>query len=566
MTTKPMSRKEWYKVAPIVTLMIMLSASATWAQNLPSSADPSRIEPFASSPVPTQPPSKIIVPEAQSTPQIPENAKDITFTLTQLDIHGATLFSSKQLKKLYQSYVNKEIPLSHLWKIAEQITQLYQQKGYFLCRAYVPAQEIDDGKVTLEVVEGSITEVTIEDSALTEYTLVDALIERLKQQKPISAYQLESFMLQMNALPGVEFRAFVEPAQGKEAGMTRLSLRPTTKKGTGSVSVDNFGSRFLGPYQTTATYHDSFIPLQQTTLSAMSSIPSDELRFIAFRHATPIYPDWQIELAGHYVDATPGASLAPNDIQSNALELGIGISWQPIRQRQENLTTSLELTGQNSNGDIFGDNPLTRDRIRAARLFLHYDTADAWSGYNYLSLTVNQGISILGANAQQDSHLSRAEADPTFTSMQFNYMRQQAMMSEFMAISQFASQIASGSLYAAEEFGFGGQAFGRAYDPSEMTGDHGVAASFELRYLGFAPQQDITFAPYGFYDIGKVWNEEAGGIDELGMSAGFGLRLDHPTGLAGNLGLAWPLDHAISNPIYGNGKNPRLLMQMSYGF
>ena len=150
--------------------------------------------------------------------------------------------------------------------------------------------------------------------------------------------------------------------------------------------------------------------------------------------------------------------------------------------------------------------------------------------------------------------------------MQLSYTRQQSIYGNFMAIGQLSGQYASGPLFSAEEFGYGGQAFGRAYDPSEITGDHGIAASLELRYLGFDPWEGITFAPYTFYDIGKVWNEDVGGVDESGSSAGLGMRLSHSSGLSDNLGPAWPLCREISAPIYGNGKNPRVLFQLSYTF
>lgn len=553
-------------LANVAAVALALGASSALAQTLPGPADPSRIEPLEQPSIPDRPPAKLVIPEVKSSITIPDAAKQVTFTLQQIKLDGVTAFSENELAKIYQPYLNQEVPLASLWMIAGQITQRYQDEGYFLSRAYVPAQEIDSGTVTIKVVEGYIAEVDIEDKALAERSLIQALVERIKAEKPLNAYDLESFMLQMNALPGEEFRAFVEPTPGAEAGVTRLSLRPEEESGKGSVSFDNFGSRFLGPYQVTVTYQDSFLPLQQTTLSALTSTPTDELKYAAFRHSAPIYPDWTVELSGNYVTAAPGASLQPNDITSDSIDLGIGISWQPIRQRQENLIASLELTGKNTNGDILDNNPLTRDRIRAARGRVSYDTNDGWNGYNYITLGINHGLEVLGASDKGDLNLSRAEAEPDFTTAQFSYTRQQAIYSNFMAIGQFSGQLASGPLFSAEEFGYGGQAFGRAYDPSEITGDHGIAASLELRYLGFNPWQDITFAPYTFYDIGKVWNEDTGGVDESGSSAGLGMRLSHSSGLAGNVGLAWPLTREISTPIYGNGKNPRVLFQLSYGF
>ena len=148
-------------------------------------------------------------------------------------------------------------------------TQHYRHRGYFLSRAYVPAQEIEEGTITLTVVEGYIASVVLDD-ALGGRPLVQKLIARFTAQKPLSAAALESFMLQLNTLPEVEFRAFVEPLENMEPGAVQLSLAPSDEKAKGSVSFDNFGSRFLGPYQGTVTYQDIFLPLQQTTLSALT--------------------------------------------------------------------------------------------------------------------------------------------------------------------------------------------------------------------------------------------------------------------------------------------------------
>lgn len=489
--------------ANVAAVAFALGACSALADTLPSPADPSRIEPLDQQSVPERPPAKIVIPEVKSSITVPDAAKQLTFTLQRVKIDGVTAFTENEVAKIYQPYLNRDVPLASLWMIAGQISQLYQDKGYFLSRAYVPAQEIEGGTVSINVVEGYIAEVDIEDKAFAKHRLTQAMVERIKAEKPISAYDLESFMLQMKALPGNEFRAFVEPIKDADAGVTRLSLRSAGKTGRGSVSFDNFGSRFLGPYQATVTYQDSFLPLQETTLSALATTPSDELKYAAFRHKAAIYPDWTVELSGNYVIAAPGASLKPNDITSESVNLGIGISWQPIRQRQENLIASLEFTGRNTNSYIHDDNPLTRDRIRAARGRLSYDTSDRWNGYNYITIGINQGLEVLGASDKGDLYLSRAGAEPDFTTVQLSYTRQQSIYGNFMAIGQLSGQYASGPLFSAEEFGYGGQAFGRAYDPSEITGDHGIAASLELRYLGSIRGRESPSRPIRFTISGR---------------------------------------------------------------
>jgi hemolysin activation/secretion protein len=135
-----------------------------------------------------------------------------------------------------------------------------------------------------------------------------------------------------------------------------------------------------------------------------------------------------------------------------------------------------------------------------------------------------------------------------------------------VAIGQVSGQIASKPLFSSEEFGYGGQDFGRAYDPSELVGDSGIKGSLEIRYLGLKPGFDVNLSPYAFYDIGKVWNEDTGGISESGSSAGFGVSISHSTGFSGNFGLAYPLTRKINTPIDGNPEGPRYLFQARYSF
>ncbi len=549
-----------------VIIAIACFSSSAGAQPVPGAADTSRIEPLQNTPgIPDNMPASSSVSSPMPETEIPASAVTARMVLHEVEVEGVSAFSQEEIAQIYAPYLGKEVTLEKVWRFAGEITDLYRKKGYFLSRAYVPAQEIENGTVTIRVVEGYIADVGLDDP-IGQRDVIRKILRRLKSFKPVSALQLESAMLQLNDLPGVSFRAFVEPLDNGEQGGVRLSLVPSEDAPRASISFDNFGSRYLGPYQGTASVQDSILPLQETQLMGLSSLPSDELRYVAMQHRIPLYPGWAMEFSGSYVTAAPGASLAPNDIRSDSVDLALGVVWQPIRQREENLLAAVEINGKNTNGDIFRDNPLTRDRMRVARLRLNYDTDDAWDGYNYLSAGINHGLEIIGASEKGDLNLSRAEAAPDFTTLTMNYTRQQALPGEWLSVGQVAGQIASDPLFSAEEFGYGGQSFGRAYDPSEITGDHGLAGMFELRYLGVDPWLDSAFVPYTFYDIGKVWNKDSGGSDFSASSAGLGVRVSHQLGIYGNLGLAWPLSRAIEEPIYGNGKNPRLMLQIGWEF
>jgi hemolysin activation/secretion protein len=474
-----------------------------------------------------------------------------------------TAFTESELSDIYQGSLQQTITLDYIWDFANQITQRYQDKGYFLSRANIPQQEIENGIVEIEIIEGYIAEVDL-NKKLAERVQIKQLISRLKDDKPTNAYNLESFMLQMNALPGQQFRAIIEPIKGVEQGQVKLSLIPKEQKAQYSAAFNNYGSLFLGPYQMVTNYQGSFFPLQQTTLSLFTSLPADELKSVAFNHSIPLYPNFRVDLFGDYVNAYPGDSLEILEIESKSSSFGAKLSWQPIRQRLENLVTSFELSGKNTDSYILQDVLQTQDRIRAIRVKLNYDVTDSFNGYNYLFFSINQGMKIFNSSDQGDSYLSRSEAEPDFTTLQFDYTRQQSISSTFMIVTQLLGQIASAPLFSSEEFGYGGQVFGRAYDPSEITGDDGVSASIELRYLGISSWKQNHLTPYAFYDIGKVWNKDSGGVSQSAASSGLAIDWIHASGFNAQIGIAWPLTRNASNPIHGDGTDPKLLLQLSY--
>ncbi|MEM7617668.1 MAG: ShlB/FhaC/HecB family hemolysin secretion/activation protein, partial [Pseudomonadota bacterium] len=548
-------------------ILALFNINIALSQNLPGPADSIYIDPFKEQKkIPNKPPERFIIPEVNNNIEIPNAAKNINFTLRKLQINGSTIFSEEELKELYSKYIDKKISLEVVWMIAGRITSKYQSAGYFISKAYVPAQEISDGIVIINVVEGKISDVQIDSESSNNY-LIQQMIAELKTNIPINAYKLESFMLRMNDLPGLEYRALMEPMNDSGDGATRLNLKPIEESPSSKVSFDNYGSRFIGPFRTTLIYQDSFLPLHDTSFAILASNPTSEVKYGSVQHDISIWPEWEVNLAASHVVSEPGSLLTSSDLDSETSELSFGITWQPIRQRARNMKLQLKFDGKNTNGDVLTSEPLTRDRVRVARLDINYDQADRFRGHNYFNINLNQGLDVFSSSQAGDLNLSREEATPDFSFASFYYIRQQILKNKFALISHITGQIASDPLFSSEEFTYGGQSFGRAYDSSEINGDDGLAASIEFRYLDVKTKnRSLQITPYSFYDIGKVWNQDADDIDQSAASIGFGGIFDY-NDLSANLGIAWPLTKSVNTPLYGgNGKNPRYLMQISYEF
>ena len=556
-------------LAPLIVLSAPIKSVV--AQDVPGSADAGRIEIDPQRLLPPRQDRGLILPQSAAPEALipPEGADAINFVLEDVAITGMSAFSQEEMVDIYRPYIGQEIPLSMVWAFAQEITARYQAEGYFLSRAYVPAQEIEDGIITIGVIEGYIGDINVEGENADNY-LVNALRQQIGAQRPTRLDYLENKLLLLNDIPGVYYQAILEKMDADAPeGAVRLLLKEVETKGRGSVVFNNHGSRFIGPHRASFAYEDSLIPLQNTSVYGLASVPGgDELWAVGISHEVKITPALGVEFSLANTISDPGYTLADDDIESHSIDWGVELSWQIIRQRLQNLELSLALDGRNVKTDIL-DTPLTRDNVRALRVGAVYDGVDEFiGGYNVLDVRLSRGITGLGANNPGELYLSRADAKPDFTKLETTWQHSQYVSQEWLALTTLSGQYASKPLYSSEEFGVGGSSLGRAYDESEITGDHGIAASIEMQYTAIEPIENFKLTPSVFYDFGKVWNINSAQNDGVSIvDAGIGLDVSHPSGFNASFSIAQPLTRAVDNPIYGsNGHNPRIYFQVGWQF
>src|SRR5262249_22231054 len=120
---------------------------------------------------------------------------------------------------------------------------------------------------------------------------------------------------------------------------------------------------------------------------------------------------------------------------------------------------------------------ISDDRLRVFRYGAIFEAVDRIGGVNFIDLRLHHGVDALGARGN-----SREFGRTDFFKLTLDAQRNQQIWGPVSAFFQFTGQYAGTQLLAPEEFGLGGRTFGRAFDPSEKTGDHGLAVVGELRY------------------------------------------------------------------------------------
>lgn len=233
------------KVIPCVLLAL---SPLVFAQQAPSAGGQLRQIP----PVPGQPqtaPNIEVKPVRPAAVAKPSAAK---ITVNSLRITGAKAYTEADLLAVTGFLPGSMLSLAELRAMAARITRHYQRQGYFVAQAYLPAQDIKDGIVTIAVIDGQYGKVTLDNQTKVSNTLANSLLSGLNPGDVVAAAPLEHRLLLLTDLPGVEVNSSLVP--GAEAGSSDLvvTMKPG-KRISGSIDADNAGNYYTGANRIGAT-------------------------------------------------------------------------------------------------------------------------------------------------------------------------------------------------------------------------------------------------------------------------------------------------------------------------
>ena len=161
-------------------------------------------------------------------------------------VEGNAAIDSSQLQALVRDGEGRSLTLADIDALARKITQHYRSQGYFVARAYLPAQEVKDGIVTIRVVEGRYGKFVLQNNSLVRDKTLLGLLDNAGQAGVVSVRTLERAMLNINDTPGVVItRADVMP--GEQVGSSDFVVTTVAgPRANGYAVADNYGSEYTG--------------------------------------------------------------------------------------------------------------------------------------------------------------------------------------------------------------------------------------------------------------------------------------------------------------------------------
>ena len=131
--------------------------------------------------------------------------------VNELRLTGVTAFATADLVAIAKFTPGAEVSLADLESMALRITEHYRQHGYFVARAYLPAQDITLRVVTIAVREGNYGQVDLRNSSRLDDGAANRLLKGLDGGKIITLAPLENRLLLLSDLPGVDVTSTLAP-------------------------------------------------------------------------------------------------------------------------------------------------------------------------------------------------------------------------------------------------------------------------------------------------------------------------------------------------------------------
>jgi hemolysin activation/secretion protein len=474
------------------------------------------------------------------------------FVLKVVALHGVNALSEEALRETYDSLIGRRVSQADLLGVTEAITNRYRAAGFHLSRAVIPPQDLKRGRLRIDVVEGFVTDLEINGDDNNAFG-VRQFLEPLLLERPSRLATVERQLLLVNDIPGARVADIALDELGQTSGRFRLSIRMKSWRLYASASLDNSGTRAVGPLQTLGTVaaNSSLVPGDSASIN-LSTVPdaTRELRYGRLSYDMPIGVDG-IKIGGSISHSAvwPGDNRRTIDDRTinQAYELRGSIAALQTRKFTALITASANWSDPyetTSYGDVY------RDHVRQVSLALDLKFQDPSNAWNYLGVAARQGVNAFGATRYGDPNASREDAAATASILSYSFARYQPLVQSWSMKAIVTGQYASGPLLTSQSYFLSGAAFGPGY----FSGDHGYSGSVELR---FDQVPDLSFFKgyqlYTFVDGGQVWN--SGGGSKLSLaSAGVGLRALITDELSASIAVAMPVHYTSRTDEIGRAR------------
>jgi hemolysin activation/secretion protein len=233
-------RARLFGLSVSVFVAVGTAAAAQTAQTPLAPNDPSQLvkppSPAAAKPL-TLPP----------TPPAPgRNDSAERFVLRGAAFDGATIVSQKRLQRAWAGYLGRSVSLADLRAIGRRAEGVYARAGYPFVAVRLKVQQVEDGVVHYNVVEGRISELTVLGSNAIARRQATRTLAPLVDRTPLSLAEVNGAYALVRQIPGLSTSGTLR--QGSEPGGMDLVVATKREDFRTYANVNNLYADSVGPW------------------------------------------------------------------------------------------------------------------------------------------------------------------------------------------------------------------------------------------------------------------------------------------------------------------------------
>lgn len=478
---------------------------------------------------------------------------DLSFVFTGVDFIGLDGIESSLAENSFAEFLNQDLPVSAICEIRDRVATSLRSAQY-LASVQVPAQEIDDGRVKLNVVIARISTAQVRGEPGPSGDALEGYIAQISGQDLFNINDVERYLLLARDIPGLEVRLTLQsPPSATQAGQVVGVFDVERTPVEADLSIQNFGSKSVGRFGALGRIaFNGLTGLRDVTrLSFFVSEDPAEQQVVQVGHQFGLGSEG-LTLGGDFTYAWTKPDIAntdPDPFESESLIASAYAAYPFVRSRAHDLSGMIGLDFIEQDVDFAGL-PFTSESLRVlygrlALSALDEDSIYGSGGYSGIeprwavagSLELRQGLGFLGASEGCDATLTnctapgvvppaRLDADPSAIVLRAEGRFEYRPSPKLAFVLSPRIQYSPDALFSYEQISGGNFTIGRGFDPGAAIGDSGYGGQFEFAYGTIVPESPdaIAVQTFAFFDLLAVSTKNVSGDPQTITSVGGGVR------------------------------------------
>lgn len=460
------------------------------------------------------------------------HASSASVKINQIKVANSTVFDASALHALISDGEGKSLNLDQLNELAARITHFYQQNGYPVSRAYIPAQSIKDGILYINVLEARYGAVKVNNTSRLSPYPINSILSNLGNNQLIESSVLNRNLLLLNDLPGAIVRNSLAPGQAVGTSDLLVNIEPGPLL-NGSVGIDNYGNRYTGRtrYNAALAVNNPTGMGDQIVVDGLTSGHDLIDGHIGYRIPVMAGTTTGVDLTRMTYKLSGDLSALDASGDQTIASLWMSHVW--IRDINTNVNSTLRYNYKRLNDQIDAAASAGKKyRITNSGVFENTgEIRDSWGHSNVYFAVTYGNLRFNNGEDGGDFDASGPQTANNFAKANLHLSRLQQFTPSTSLYIGVDGQMASKNLDSSEQLTLGGPFSTRSYDVGTLSGAQGYFGSIELRHtLSDLPIPGF-WTPMMFVDTGHVQvykdNPISSNANTATMSsAGVGLDVD----------------------------------------